>query len=132
VTSGERTALFVEVKEACDEWSNEPLTVSLVERCANMLASDGQREQELTATYRAELDKVSQRNYDLRMQAKQVAVPKGYVLVPIEPTPEMLLAAENTEIDPEYRSGVGYFTDGLEIYAAMLAAAPQPPQGEKS
>lgn len=51
------------------------------------------------------------------------AVPAGYALVPVEPTREMIRAVyplhENT-LGPELR----------EHWAAMLSAAPSPPQGE--
>ena len=44
------------------------------------------------------------------------AVPDGYVLVPVEPTPEMMQAAFDTKV------AVGYGA----AYRAMLAAAPKP------
>lgn len=50
------------------------------------------------------------------------AVPEGWRLVPIEPTKEMLAAGES-ESDSETAT---YET----VFAAMLAASPQPPKGE--
>lgn len=54
----------------------------------------------------------------------QASAPAGYVLVPVEPTEEMLKAAFNAPSTnhPE-TSGQSY----PSIYAAMLAAAPTPP-----
>lgn len=54
---------------------------------------------------------------------KAAAVPEGWKLVPVEPTPEIIRAAGKTHCLP---------TDGWEIriYQSMLAAAPQPPTAE--
>ena len=50
------------------------------------------------------------------------AVPKGWKLVPIEPTPEMVLnALESERID-----WIGHCNLPQSIYSAMIAAAPQP------
>ena len=69
------------------------------------------------------------------LKAQQVAVPAGYALVPIEPTPEMISAGghvnsewlNSREIIGKKRSD--WLTHG--VYKAMLAAAPQPHQGAK-
>ena len=50
------------------------------------------------------------------------AVPAGWKLVPVEPTPEML-GAGSYAVDLHSHSPIG-------VYAAMLAAAPVPPQRE--
>ena len=53
---------------------------------------------------------------DEAVRAKQQAVPEGWQLVPVEPTPEMVQAATH--------SAVGFGTRAA--YRAMLAAAPKP------
>lgn len=62
----------------------------------------------------------------LPQQVAAPAVPEGWKLVPLEPTPQMLLRAG-------YRaSAIGASTTGQEAYAALLAAAPAAPvKGEK-
>ncbi len=55
------------------------------------------------------------------LASQGVAAPAGWALVPLAPTPTMLLAAG-------YRaSAVGASTTGHEAWAAFLSAAPQPP-----
>ena len=48
------------------------------------------------------------------------AIPEGYKLVPIEPTNEMLIAAQST-----WTSGINYSGAHIARYKAMLAAAPE-------
>lgn len=52
------------------------------------------------------------------LAAQQPAIPEGWKLVPIEPTPEMLRSAGFRA------SAVGASSTGHEVYAAFLAAAP--------
>ncbi len=59
----------------------------------------------------------------LRELSPAVAVPDGYALVPIEPTPEMLDAADNALMAP--LSGMERGRGPWRVYRAMLAAAPQ-------
>ena len=59
------------------------------------------------------------------IEAQQVAVPPGWVPAPIEPTPEaieLLYGPYLTHAADESRK---------RSYKEMLAAAPQPPQGDK-
>ena len=66
--------------------------------------------------------------------AEQPAIPQGWKLVPVEPTPEMLKAADDG--DDEYtRRNFGpavhrVMQGPYDHYIAMLNAAPQP-QGEQ-
>jgi hypothetical protein len=49
-------------------------------------------------------------------------VPAGFVLVPVEPTEEMVAALSQ---------GAEFSTDGWALYSAMLAAAPGAPHGQQ-
>lgn len=66
--------------------------------------------------------------------AQPVTVPAGYVLVPVEPTPEMcdvghigIDVLTGVTIDSEYYSTWG--DSAAKLYRAMLAAAPKAPDG---
>ena len=59
-----------------------------------------------------------------REAAAQTAVPKGYKLVPVEPTSEMLVAMHNTARNSKA------ITWEIDAYAAMLATAPTPPAAQ--
>lgn len=61
---------------------------------------------------------------EVAAQAGQVAVPTGWVIVPIEPTPEMI--EESRGFLP-----VGARHHGEKVYNAMLAAAPSPAKESK-
>ncbi|MBR7480485.1 hypothetical protein [Klebsiella pneumoniae] len=52
------------------------------------------------------------------------AIPDGYVMVPKEPTDEMIAAAMNCE-DVLFNSDDSFCVQFGNIYEAMLAAAPQ-------
>ncbi|MEO9231572.1 MAG: hypothetical protein ABI216_21840 [Devosia sp.] len=52
-------------------------------------------------------------------------VPEGWKLVPVEPTPSML-----NEGIAEWEEGTIWLDGGPKVYAAMLAAAPTPPDAE--
>ncbi|MDL4002821.1 hypothetical protein [Klebsiella quasipneumoniae] len=52
------------------------------------------------------------------------AIPNGYVMVPREPTDEMIAAAMNCE-DVLFNSDDSFCVQFGNIYEAMLAAAPQ-------
>lgn len=54
-------------------------------------------------------------------------IPDGYVLVPVEPTDEMIVAAMDSD-DVTYNESddTVFYVHHREIYKAMLAAAPQP------
>lgn len=58
-------------------------------------------------------------------------IPDGYVLVPIEPTDEMIIAAMNSD-DVTYNDSddTFFYVHHREIYKAMLAAAPALNKGE--
>lgn len=69
---------------------------------------------------RAVLDEVARLN---AAPVQQVSVPDGWKLVPVEPTPEMIDAAAEIDVEP-----FDNIDDELcAIYAAMLAAAPSAP-----
>ena len=61
---------------------------------------------------------------------EQVAVPAGFVLVPIVPTPEMIVAGRNAPCVAEDETEQSVVDDYSAVYKAMLSAAPQPPQGD--
>lgn len=54
-------------------------------------------------------------------------IPDGYVIVPKEPTDEMIAAAMNCD-DVLFNSDESFCVQFGNIYEAMLAAAPQPPR----
>lgn len=56
-------------------------------------------------------------------------IPDGYVMVPKEPTDEMIAAAMNCE-DVLFNSDDSFCVQFGNIYEAMLAAAPQSPGSE--
>lgn len=72
-------------------------------------------------------ERLAQHCHDLFQLALQGAaapsVPDGWKLVPVEPTPEMLMHAERT-IPPTFSIG--------DEYRAMVAAAPHPAGGAES
>ena len=67
--------------------------------------------------------KVGQLLYTRPQAPEQPAIPQGWKLVPIEPTPEMMDAAHNV-------AGCLSYTEYRSVFRAMLNAAPTP-QGEK-
>ena len=60
---------------------------------------------------------------------KSPVIPEGYVIVPKEPTDEMIAAAMNCE-DVLFNSDESFCVQFGNIYEAMLAAAPQEVKGE--
>lgn len=62
--------------------------------------------------------------WNRRAAIQQAAVPEGFQIVPIEPTPEMIEAAHFT-MRSEWSDPVGHF---VSHYKAMLAASPAPPK----
>ncbi|MEG8325720.1 DUF550 domain-containing protein [Klebsiella variicola subsp. variicola] len=56
-------------------------------------------------------------------------IPEGYVMVPKEPTAEMIAAAMNCD-DVEFNSDETFCVNFDNIYTAMIAAAPQEVKGE--
>lgn len=65
---------------------------------------------------------------DRTVEVRYVA-PPGYVMVPKEPTDEMIAAAMNCE-DVLFNSDESFCVQFGNIYEAMLAAAPQEVKGE--
>ena len=59
--------------------------------------------------------------------AEQSAVPTGWKLVPVKPDDAMGIAAGKAD-DEGFEAGRSHGASWREIYDAMLAAAPQPPQ----
>lgn len=115
-TLTEREALLQHIAKHI-EWADGLDYVALSEtlsRVTNMLAADAQDIARMGAIYK----KAVQGRADFRdaLRAQQVAVPKGWKLVPIEPTVEML--------DAGY--GVVEDTKGVikATYRAMCAVAP--------
>lgn len=53
-----------------------------------------------------------------RIESEGIAPPDGYVIVPIEPTAEMVLATNGLTYRP--------YDDAVEFYKVMLTAAPKP------
>ncbi len=68
----------------------------------------------------------------LRAQAdaQPVAVPAGWKLVPVEPTPEMLSAVGMMDGYDWHAPGCSPDADHANWYSAMIAAAPAAPQAE--
>src|SRR5688500_13957372 len=64
-----------------------------------------------------------------RGRGKQVNIPEGWKLVPVEPTGEMRVAAEH-EIDRAAIHNYGGAPSYEDIWNWMLAAAPTPPAQE--
>jgi len=62
--------------------------------------------------------------------AQQVSVPAGCVLVPIEPTEEMLKAARNAPMPAVWLDSISARANlaSSTQYKAMISAAPQPPK----
>ena len=121
--SSEREALIASMEKQRD-WAEERDYTSVADslgRAIDMLAAD--------APFQPDWVSYRQGVEDGKAEAQQVAVPQGWKLVPVEPTDDMCEAAWNSD-------GVDYVGEYQRIhradlaYAAMLAAAPQPPQGE--
>ncbi len=57
-------------------------------------------------------------------------IPEGWALVPVEPTPEMIAAAmESDDVSFDTKDETLFYVHHDNIYAAMIAAAPQPGKG---
>lgn len=67
--------------------------------------------------------------FRLRSAANAHSAPDGYVMVPKEPTDEMIAAAMNCE-DVLFNSDDSFCVQFVNIYEAMLATAPQSPGSE--
>lgn len=67
--------------------------------------------------------------FRLRSAANAHSAPDGYVMVPKEPTDEMIAAAMNCE-DVLFNSDDSFCVQFVNIYEAMLAAAPKEVKGE--
>jgi hypothetical protein len=89
----------------------------LMLRAADMLEADGRELGDLPESQAELLAEIK------RLKAKQVEVPPGWKLVPIEPTPEMVKAGGHSN---------SWSADAKITYGAMLYVAPQPPQGDKA
>jgi hypothetical protein len=96
-----------EVIALCD-WANQ---------AADMLEADAQFDTWAKNPYTLVLQKSIAEDYEPK-KAQQVAVPEGYVLVPIEPTP-MMLSAFHTSVNV-WMKEIGEDSD---IYKAMIKAA---------
>lgn len=62
---------------------------------------------------------------------KSPVIPEGYVMVPKEPTAEMIAAAMNCD-DVEFNSDETFCVNFDNIYAAMVEAAPQPQNAQQN
>jgi hypothetical protein len=56
------------------------------------------------------------------LAALREQVPEGYKLLPVDPTPEMIMAGINTDLSETTEEADDY----RNVYAAMIAAAPAP------
>lgn len=122
-TLNERQALIDDCKIYVKVGINKEVK-ELAKRCADMLEADAKEIQILQAEvdlYRAACDKRDEALAALKQQAE---VPQGWKLVPVEATNEMLLAGTRCMTN----AGFNWYH---YQWAAMLAAAPQPPQGER-
>ena len=60
------------------------------------------------------VDKHTQTSWEAWQAAKAQAVPEGFVVVPVEPTPKMIDAADNCAIDGKVTANI--------VYKAMIEA----------
>jgi hypothetical protein len=118
-------------------WAHDELTPELRDRYFSILANgtaDVHEEPTYAQQYNqmqwrmkaAEAETASMRS---ELEALRSAVPAGWRLVPVEPTLEMLQAGRDTPLAGD--DAVDAPEDYKAVYRAMLAAAPQPAQGEK-
>ena len=63
------------------------------------------------------VDKHTQTSWEAWQAAKAQAVPEGFVVVPVEPTPKMIDAADNCAIDWKVTANI--------VYKAMIEAQEQ-------
>jgi len=107
-----RDLLIKELRAIPYQWCSTVYINNRVIEAADMLAADAQHD--------AFNDAFSDGRQPWRQDAKQVVVPNGWKLVPINPTSEMCVSLRL------FRSLTSEQTH--RVYSAMLAAAPQPPQ----
>ena len=93
----------------------------LLERCRARLY--GLKQTDLSTELAALLADHTEQHLEMVEHSVVVVVPDGYVVVPVEPTPEM---AAQTAYDGKQYSDPFDFDDFRKDYAAMLAAAPAP------
>lgn len=99
------------------KWGAQPVPASAAEFALQALVAAGHVSQELVNQAMA-----------LPGAPARPVVPAGYALVPVEPTPEML-AEVDEEVGGHCHSCTRWkasYDDCQRIWAAMLAAAPQP------
>ena len=73
------------------------------------------------------VDKHTQKSWEAWQAAKAQAVPEGFVVVPKEPTDEMLFAASGRDIVAEHYGGENImWSEVRETWKAMLEAAQEP------
>ncbi|ENP2072457.1 DUF551 domain-containing protein [Klebsiella michiganensis] len=70
-------------------------------------------------------------NEDTKQAGNSPVIPEGYVMVPKEPTAEMIAAAMNCD-DVEFNSDETFCVNFDNIYAAMVEAAPQPQNAQQN
>jgi len=99
-------------------------STALTDERISAMAAEIEEKDDLIARLRRQVDAAVERGVDVfgAAQAGQVAVPEGFVLVPIEPDQAQLLAG--LRADPH-----AYVVKG--IYEAMVKAAPSPAKESK-
>ena len=97
--------------------------MDIVERIERYIAGKDLTPGTRTRLVRARDEIVRLRKSKPAQEPEQPAIPQGWKLVPIEPTPEMMDAAHNV-------AGCLSYTEYRSVFRAMLNAAPTP-QGEK-
>ncbi len=121
----EREALIKRLCKAANYLHGTP-GMALLKEAADMLAADAQEIAGWSADQKENMDAMCDMQKEINdLKAQQVAVPQGWKLVPVEPTPEMITHA--------WRESMGLCDHEklTRVYKATLAAAPQPPQAER-
>lgn len=129
--TGEREALIMELRSVVPHDGNN-FRVAAMRKAADMLAADADL---LTQLARRTVERDMAISIAVCPDTRQVAVPKGWKLVPIKPTHEMLQTWKDSNI-PSCSYDFEDYGDQLDWehgyeYAAILDAAPQPTQAEQ-
>ncbi|HGW2956554.1 TPA: hypothetical protein ACNP37_005305 [Raoultella ornithinolytica] len=139
VISSCRAAMLQHQPQNAQQNIPENIPGGLVEAVNNLLNNDGSRgcydAMECgTAREKIELWLAQRQRWEEQRKANLSAgnspvIPDGYVMVPKEPTDEMIAAAMNCD-DVLFNSDESFCVQFGNIYEAMLAAAPQEVKGE--
>jgi len=114
------------------DWSADMLEADV------SLINEGNKVQQVSANQGCQYPMCHSEDYQQAVTAQitaelwtGVVVPAGFVLVPIEPTDAMLEAGRDTPCTADAHDDEDIKKDYCKVYQGMLAAAPQPPQGDK-